>query len=482
MFFNSFEFGIFFPFVFVLYWFVFNSNYKIQNTFVFCASVFAYGYWSVSFLVPLLFSIIVDFCVGNFIYSATSKRKKKVGLYISLVVNLGLLAYFKYFNFFIESFVDAFSLFGINLSYHSLNIILPIGISFYTLQTLSYTIDIYRGKSKPTKDFIAFGAFVSFFPQLVAGPIERANNLLPQFERKRVFTYEQGVKGLKQFLWGLFKKIAIADACGYYVDIIFNDVSLYSGSTILLGTFLFTIQIYADFSGYSDMAIGISRLLGIRLKENFKYPFFSRSISEFWSRWHISLTSWIRDYLYFAIKPKRKTKVTKFKVVLWIFVISGFWHGAKWTFIFWGLIHAISFVPLIFRNGNIKYKFIVAENKSFPSLSELRKMVLTFGFVVITIVFFRAESMNHVYDSYCQIFSWSLFEIPFYPERRESFYLMILIFFFFIIEWIGRKEETPLFVFLNNTNFLLRWSFYIFLLFLICLMQHEERTFIYFQF
>ena len=282
------------------------------------------------------------------------------------LVNLGFLGFFKYYNFFLENFVDAFSLFGMQINANSLNIILPVGISFYTFQTLSYTIDVYRKKLEPTKDFIAFSAFVCFFPQLVAGPIERATNLLPQFYKKRTFEYHKAVDGMRQILWGLFKKVVIADNCAEFANQIFNNSADMNGSTLVLGAIFFTFQIYGDFSGYSDIAIGTSRLFGFDLKQNFATPYFSRDIAEFWRRWHISLSTWFRDYLYIPLGGSRGGTWMKVRNTFAIFLVSGFWHGANWTFIIWGALNAIYFLPLLFTNNNRKNLGVVAEGKLFP--------------------------------------------------------------------------------------------------------------------
>ena len=305
MLFNSIDFAIFLPIVFILYWFVTNKNLKLQNLLIVISSYIFYGWWDWRFLSLILFSTILDYSIGISLSKQVNQNKRKMLLWISILMNLGFLGFFKYYNFFLANFMTAFSFFGTEINANSLNIILPVGISFYTFQTLSYTIDVYKRQLETTKDFIAFSAFVSFFPQLVAGPIERATNLLPQFYTKRYFDYSKTVDGMRQILWGLFKKIVIADNCAQYANIIFNNSSEYSGSTLVLGAIFFTFQIYGDFSGYSDIAIGTSRLFGFNLKQNFAFPYFSRDIAEFWRRWHISLSSWFRDYLYIPLGGSR---------------------------------------------------------------------------------------------------------------------------------------------------------------------------------
>ena len=326
MLFNSLDFAIFLPIVFVLYWFVSNRNLQLQNSLIIAASLLFYGWWDWRFLSLILFSTLVDFNIGKRLKLEQNKGRRKVLLWTSIVVNLGLLVFFKYYNFFVDNFIAAFSLFGQPIQGNTLNIILPVGISFYTFQTLSYTIDVYRKNLEPTQDIVAFTAFVCFFPQLVAGPIERATNLLPQFYKKRTFEYEKAVDGMRQILWGLFKKVVIADNCAEYANLIFNNYQDYSGSTLLLGAIFFTFQIYGDFSGYSDIAIGTSRLFGFNLMQNFATPYFSRDIAEFWRRWHISLSTWFRDYLYIPLGGSKGGTWMKVRNTFIIFLISGFWH------------------------------------------------------------------------------------------------------------------------------------------------------------
>ena len=395
MLFNSIDFAIFLPVVFVLYWYVANKNLKLQNLLIVVASYVFYGWWDWRFLSLILISTIVDYTVGLKLKSENNKTKRKALLWTSILVNLGFLGYFKYYNFFIDNFVAAFSFFGSEIKPNSLNIILPVGISFYTFQTLSYTIDVYKRKLEPTKNFIAFSAFVSFFPQLVAGPIERAKNLLPQFYQKRSFDYPKAVDGMRQILWGLFKKIVIADNCAEVVNLIFNNSTDYSGATLALGAIFFAFQIYGDFSGYSDIAIGTSRLFGFNLMRNFAFPYFSRDIAEFWRRWHISLSTWFRDYLYIPLGGSRGGNWMKIRNIFIIFLVSGFWHGANWTFIVWGAINAIYFLPLILTHNNRNHIEIVAKGKSLPDIKEVLFILTTFGFTVFAWIFFRAENISH---------------------------------------------------------------------------------------
>lgn len=428
MLFNSIDFAIFLPIVFILYWFVTNKNLKLQNLLIVISSYIFYGWWDWRFLSLILFSTILDYSIGISLSKQVNQNKRKMLLWISILMNLGFLGFFKYYNFFLANFMTAFSFFGTEINANSLNIILPVGISFYTFQTLSYTIDVYKRQLETTKDFIAFSAFVSFFPQLVAGPIERATNLLPQFYTKRYFDYSKTVDGMRQILWGLFKKIVIADNCAQYANIIFNNSSEYSGSTLVLGAIFFTFQIYGDFSGYSDIAIGTSRLFGFNLKQNFAFPYFSRDIAEFWRRWHISLSSWFRDYLYIPLGGSRGRTWNKIRNVFIIFLVSGFWHGANWTFIIWGALNALYFLPIFITNNNRNNLNIVAQGKYLPNLKEFLLMSLTFILTVFAWIFFRAENIGHAISYINNIFSPTLFE----SSEIFPLGLLLLILFFFI--------------------------------------------------
>jgi D-alanyl-lipoteichoic acid acyltransferase DltB (MBOAT superfamily) len=355
MLFNSIEFALFLPLVFLLYWFVFNRNWRWQNLLVVIVSYVFYGWWDWKFLILIAITSFCSWLCGIYMGEKSSLRmkdKRHVNrrwyfMLANIVLNLGILGFFKYYNFFVDSFVQAFGVFGFQLHLQSLKIILPVGISFYTFQALSYTIDVYRGDIRPTKDIIAFFAFISFFPQLVAGPIERATNLLPQFLRPRSFSYPQAVDGCRQMLWGFFKKVVVADNCALYVDLIFKDYQNRPASSLVFAAILFAFQIYGDFSGYSDIAIGSSKLFGISLMQNFAYPYFSRDIAEFWRRWHISLSTWFRDYVYIPLGGSRVGLAKQIRNVFVIFLLSGFWHGASWNFIIWGGQHALLFLPLL---------------------------------------------------------------------------------------------------------------------------------------
>jgi alginate O-acetyltransferase complex protein AlgI len=482
MLFNSIDFAIFLPIVFVLYWFVTNKYLKLQNLLIVASSYLFYGWWDWRFLSLILFSTIVDYSVGHKLRTEENQRKRIVLLWTSILVNLGFLGFFKYYNFFLDNFVTAFSFFGTEIKADSLNIILPVGISFYTFQTLSYSIDVYRRKLEPTKDFIAFSAFVSFFPQLVAGPIERATNLLPQFYKKRVFEYDKAVDGLRQILWGLFKKIVIADNCAEYANLIFNNSADYSGSTLVLGALFFTFQIYGDFSGYSDIAIGTSRLFGFDLMQNFNFPYFSRDIAEFWRRWHISLSTWFRDYLYIPLGGSRGGTWMKVRNTFIIFIVSGFWHGANWTFIIWGALNAVYFLPLLLTKSNRNNLGTVAHGKYLPSIKELSLMLLTFGLTVFAWIFFRADNLGHAISYISGILSSSLFTIPEFSGMRKALTTIILVAMFVLIEWIGREGQYAIANLGLKWKRPIRWALYSAIIFTILSLGGKEQAFIYFQF
>lgn len=481
MLFNSIDFAIFLPVVFFLYWFVCNRNLKLQNLLLLLSSYTFYAWWDWRFLSLIVVSSFLDYCVGIALNKTKDDNKRKMFLWFSIFTNLGFLVFFKYFNFFIDSFVDAFSLFGYRIERTlSLQIILPVGISFYTFQTLSYTIDVYKKKLHSTSNLVVFFAYVSFFPQLMAGPIERAINLLPQFYRKREFNYNKAVDGMRQVLWGLLKKTVIADNCATYANEIFNNYTEYSGSTLFIGALFFTFQIYADFSGYSDIAIGVSRLFGFDLMKNFSFPYFSRDIAEFWRRWHISLTTWFRDYVYIPLGGSKGSIFIKIRNTFVIFIISGLWHGANWTFVMWGLVNAFYFIPLLLLNKNRKNIEIVAQGKLFPSLKELFQMISTFCLVVIGWIFFRANTVSQAFDYIGKIFSKSFFSFP----KLFSPTILIIIILFMFIEWIQRDKNHALQLesTLIGNHRLTRWFLYLILTFTICFFKGSEQEFIYFQF
>ncbi|MFD2518528.1 MBOAT family O-acyltransferase [Salinimicrobium flavum] len=483
MLFNSIDFAVFLPIVFFIYWFVFNRSIKWQNLFLVVASYIFYGWWDVEFLILIFVSTLTDYYAGLKMGSYAEDKIRKYFLYLSIITNLGILGYFKYSNFFIENFNSAFTLFGTSFNLSSLNIILPVGISFYTFQTLSYSIDVYKKKIEPSKDFIAFAAYVSFFPQLVAGPIERAKNFLPQFLNERKFDYESAVDGMRQILWGFFKKLVIADNCAVYVNYIFENHSDLSGSTLFLGGVFFIFQIYGDFSGYSDIAIGTSRLFGFKLLQNFNFPLFSRDIPEFWRRWHISLTTWLRDYVYIPLVKRGGGKLSRARNVIILFLLTGFWHGANWTFIVWGLLNALYFLPFVLSKKIKSHTGTVAEFSKFPSIKEVLNIMLTFFLALIGIIFFRAENIDIAFDYILGMWDYTLFEIPYYRGIGYARPLIILIIIFLIIEWIGRKYNFALEILKNIEKGWIRKFIYSLIILVIGIYMYTgTNNFIYFQF
>ncbi|MCC9062582.1 MBOAT family O-acyltransferase [Flavobacterium piscisymbiosum] len=482
MFFNSINFAIFLPIVFFLYWFVTNKSLKLQNILLLASSYFFYACWDWRFLFLLMFSTLLDYYTGLKMSETESKTTKKVWFWLSITINLGFLGVFKYYNFFAESFAAAVSNFGLQVNPWTLKVILPVGISFYTFHGLSYVIDIYKDRIKAEKNFIDYSVFVSFFPLLVAGPIERASHLLPQIKKKRVFDYEQAVDGLRQILWGLFKKVVIADLCAIYVNTVFNNSEDYSGSTLLIGAILFAFQIYGDFSGYSDIAIGTARLFGIDLLRNFAFPYFSRDIAEFWRRWHMSLSTWFRDYLYIPLGGSKGGMWMKIRNTFIIFIVSGFWHGANWTFIIWGFLNALYIMPSIIFNTNRNNLDIVAQGKYFPTFKEFIAIVTTFSLTVFAWIFFRSDSVGHAISIITKIFSKSLFSIPNLSDIGLKPILMILLTAFIIIEWIGREEQFAIAKVGLKLPKAIRWVFYYAIVYFIFYFAGSEQQFIYFQF
>lgn len=505
MLFNSLEFLIFLFIVFFCYWFIFQKSYKWQNLFIVGASYTFYGWWSWQPLCLIALTSLLSYLSGILIEYARSVKSKhvsntplaetrtisyaKIILLANVFINLFILGLFKYYNFFTDSFAILLEGFGIHVSWVTLNLVLPVGVSFYTFQALSYSIDVYYRKIEATKDFVAFFAFVSFFPQLVAGPIERATNLLPQFEKPRHFDYTKAVDGLRQILWGFFKKVVIADTCSMTVDGIFDNWSTLPASTLWIAALLFTIQIYCDFSGYSDIAIGTARLFGISLRRNFNYPYFSRDIAEFWRRWHISLSTWFRDYVYIPLGGSRCSKLHVLRNTFIIFGISGLWHGANWTFVIWGLYHALLFMPLMLLHKNKKNTNTVAEGKLFPSLKEAGQMLLCFALVLIGWVIFRAETVSDAWGYINRMFSISILDIPSQIDNFRIISVYPLIVILLLTEWIQREQQHALqlnsnskLTILNFSRFI-RYVVYLAILFIISLFMYgAQAPFIYFQF
>ena len=468
MIFSSLEFMVFLPVVFALYW-VLRRQVRWQNLLVVVASYVFYGWWDWRFLLLIAFTSACSYFSGLIINNG---RWRKTALWGNIIINLAILGLFKYYDFFAIEFAR---LFGLSADSVTLNLILPVGISFYTFQALSYSIDIYRSKMEPTRDVVAFFAYVSFFPQLVAGPIERATNLLPQFQRQRQFDYSMAVDGVRQMLWGFFKKVVVADNCAVFVDKIWADVGSQSSVNLAMAAVLFAIQIYCDFSGYSDIAIGTAKLFGIRLMRNFMVPYFSRDIAEFWRRWHISLTTWFRDYVYIPLGGSRVSKAKVVRNTFIIFLVSGFWHGANWTFLAWGAFHAMLFLPLILLGKNRKYTNTIAEGHWLPNLKELGQMVLTFVLAVLGWILFRSQSIGEALDFYAGLVrgGWSGFNPP---MRAIAFVAMMLV-----VEWLQRGREHGLDM--SGVRYrAVRYACYLTVLAVIFVYGVFNETFIYFQF
>lgn len=482
MLFNSINFALFLPLIFILYWFVFSKNLKSQNVLLLVASYFFYACWDWRFLFLLLFSTYLDYFTGLKMADSVTARAKKFWFWISISINLGILGLFKYYNFFITSFTDAMHQIGIEADPWTVKLILPIGISFYTFHGLSYVIDIYNDKIKAEKDFIDYSVFVSFFPLLIAGPIERATHLLPQIKKNRVFEYHNAVDGLKQILWGLFKKVVIADRCAFFANMIFNNSTEYSGIMLVIGAVFFAFQIYCDFSGYSDIALGVARLFGIELLQNFSFPYFSRDIAEFWRRWHISLSSWFRDYLYIPLGGSRGSIWLKIRNTFIIFLVSGFWHGANWTFIAWGFLNALYIMPSIIFKTNRNNLDVVAKGRTFPSVKELLLMSITFSLAVFAWIFFRAENITHALSYINGFFRPSFFNISLNGNWESFVIIFLLLLFFLIIEWNGREQKYAIANIGSEKSKIYRWSFYYFVLLLVLFFAGAAEEFIYFQF
>ena len=478
MLFHSIEFPLFLALVFAGYWFVFARNLRLQNLFVVVVSYIFYGWWDWRFLILMTITSLWSFAGGLFIAhcggikGSPNAWKGRLHVALALIVNLGILGFFKYFDFFVDSAADLLAYFGLSVSRPSLQIILPVGISFYTFQALSYVIDVYRGM-KPTRDVVAFLAFVSFFPQLVAGPIERASNLLPQFLVPRHFVYADAVSGCRQMLWGFFKKIVVADNCGHYADSLLGNTGS-GGLAILTGVFLFSIQIYGDFSGYSDIAIGCAKLFGIKLKRNFNVPYFSRDIAEFWRRWHISLNTWFRDYLYIPLGGSRCGKWKRVRNTFAVFLISGLWHGANWTFVLWGAIHAICFLPLLLTNKNRRY----TDNEWH--WSQVPSILITFIIVVLGWTFFRAPDVATAFSWLGSIFTFDAGETSLKITSKAIRHCLPWIIGMFAVEWFNRKEEFESVIWPKRECW--RWVAYAALIWIIILMRGASQSFIYFQF
>ncbi len=482
MLFNSIEFVIFLPLVFMLYWFG-VKGLRARNILIIIASCLFYGWWSTTFLALIWFTIICSYISGIYIQKYRVNGDIRLAKYVcaaNIAANVGVLGVFKYFNFFGENFTALFRAFGWELDWVTVDILLPVGISFYTFQALSYTIDVYKEKIHASHEFISFSAFLIFFPQLLAGPIERASSLLPQFQHQRIFNYAAAVDGMRQFLWGLFKKMAIADACAPVVDNIFSNYAMLGSSNLAMGVMLVTFQIYCDFSGYSDMARGVARLFGIELMQNFQYPFLSRTVSEYWHRWHISLQTWLRDYIYFPLGGSRKGKWRTLANTYIVFIFSGLWHGADWTFVLWGLYHATVLAPKIIRGKKIKASPVIANNSRLPSIKELTACITTFILMAFPRIFFRSESVGEAFGYIKRMFT--CFDIPYAPLGGMK--VMAMIVFMMICEYIARHRLFPIqFAGTGLTKYRpVRWSVYYIVIIVVILTYQSSEQFVYFQF
>lgn len=481
MLFNSFEFMLFLPIVFLLYWFVFKPR-RLQNLFLVVASYVFYGWWDWRFLCLIALTSFSSYVSGILIQRHEGQRHiQRLVSASNIILNLVILAVFKYYNFFMDNLAFLFSSVGYRLDWVTLDIILPVGISFYTFQALSYTIDVYRGQIRPTHDIVEFFAYISFFPQLVAGPIERATNLLPQFQRERQFDYAKAVDGMRQILWGLFKKLVIADNCASAVNAFWTEYNDLSGLSLLALGILFTFQIYSDFSGYSDIAIGCARLFGISLKQNFNFPYFSRSIPEFWRRWHISLMTWFRDYIYFPLGGSRCARWKVIRNTLIVFFVSGLWHGANWTFICWGLYHACLIAIYILLGINTKSKDVVAQGRLLPSVREFCQLAITFFLAVVGWIIFRSENMPQAYEFLSRMFT-TMFDQGLYIAHGKRY--LIWGFLMLLFEWLQRDKQHALQ--LSHQGLFryapARFALYAVLVYIMFLYAGTVQTFIYFQF
>ena len=444
MFFNSLVFAIFLPIVFILYWFVFNKNKSTQNAVLILASYYFYSCWDWRFLFLLVFSTFLDYYTGIQIEKAKEEGVRKFWFWLSISMNLGFLGIFKYYNFFADSFSEMLNGFGLQTSPLLLNVILPVGISFYTFHGLSYVIDIYLKRIKAEYNFVDYSLFVSYFPLLVAGPIERATHLLPQVKVKRSFDYQKAKEGIYQFIWGLLKKVVIADTCATYANAIFDHYESMNSLSLILGAVYFAFQIYGDFSGYSDMALGMSKLFGIDLLRNFNYPYFSRDIAEFWRRWHISLSSWFRDYLYIPLGGSNGGMAIKIRNTFIIFLVSGFWHGANWTFIAWGFINALYFLPLLLLKTNRSNMEMVSLNWNLSSVRVFFNILSTFVLTCLAWIFFRAKSIGDAFDYIKRMFLNGSFDSQYLENERYNYELLLLILAFVLVEWNSRAQIEPI--------------------------------------
>lgn len=476
---NSIDFLIFFIVVFLIYYFPLKEKTKAQNIFLLLVSYFFYGYADWKMLPLLIVATVVYYFMGLGILFFNRKGRRKNGYAVlasGIVLGIGMLLYFKYVNFFITSFSQMFESLGLHTNVHTFNIVLPLGISFFTFRLISYLIEINRGMVYPTRNIVTFGLYVAFFPCLLSGPIDRPQNLIPQLKAKRCFNYEMAVDGLRQVLWGMFKKMVVADNLAVSVNYIWSDYANQSGSSLLLGVFFFSFQMYADFSGYSDMAIGTAKVLGFNVTKNFNYPYFARNISEFWSRWHMSLTTCFTNYIYIPLGGNQRGRLRQFFNIMVVFTVCGLWHGAGWNFVLWGLYNGVLFLPLVLKKRK-KYTAVVAKGRLFPDLQDALRMVSTFLLINLGWVMLRADSVVSAYDYLAHIFNASLFTVP-----ANNGMPVIYILLFVIVEWIQRDREYPLQIECTLKHPALKWSLYYVFIFVILFFSGRQSQFIYFQF
>jgi len=485
MIFNTYSFAAFFGIVYLLYWFVFNKNIKLQNIFLLLVSYFFYSWWDWRFLSLVLLCSVTNYLAGIGLMRCEDKNRRKLVLIIACAISLGVLGIFKYYNFFVSSFCDLLTLFNLAVHPKLLNLIIPVGLSFYTFHTLSYTIDVYNRKFEPTKDIVAFFLFVSIFPLAMCGPIERASNLLPQIYKPRTFDYSLSISGLRQILWGLFKKVVIADSCAEFVNLFYNNYQDYSGSAILIATVLFAFVLYCDFSGYSDMAIGLGKLLGFKFLRNFAYPYFATSFADYWKRNHISMTTWFMDYVYYPMVGN-SMKLWRWNLCMIItFLLSGLWHGAGWTFIIWGLYQGI-FIVISMNSQKRRKKFEKKHRLKDNPLYNSAMMIITFSLVCFGLIFFRAETISQAFGCIDLIFSSSLFSMPVFNGKIKVIYLFFLIGICMFIEWKGRNEQFGIEKTFSGRRWYVRWTFYLLLImpviYAISIAGNKAQQFVYFQF
>ena len=475
MLFNSLDFAVFFPLVFIAYWFIFNKNVRLQNLFLLLASYLFYACWDWRFVLLLIASTLVNFYVAKAIAAVNPKRKRTV-LWVGIIANLSVLGVFKYLNFFIDSLNGSYSFFGYGFEISLYTLLLPVGISFYTFQCISYITDVYRGHTDASDDLQSFLLFVAFFPQLISGPIERKNHLMPQIERKRLFDYPMAVNAMRMILLGLFEKMVIADNCAPVVAQIYNSYELQSGSTLFFGTILYSFQIYGDFSGYSHMAIGCAGLLGFTLKDNFRYPYLAKNIADFWRRWHMSFSGWLRDYIYFPLGGSRRGDLVQIRNLIIVFVISGIWHGAKWTFVIYGFSHAALYVAYIYyKKWNVTHNYI-SNSKSLQVTGNFIAFGFTFVYLTLARVFFKSSSVTEAIEYLGLVFSESLLSRP-----DISRGLILCLFVFLGLECLQRNKKHVLDISFIRFR-VTRYGIYLFMLLLIAYFSGESDSFIYFRF